>query len=196
MPVLEPPAPANRRKNFKPIANAHGPPPSPARKTLRQLEKEKASERNIDQVLFGEVLFKAWYPSWYPREILGEKSSTGETRGLLLPRLHVCARCFGYTRDLEEYVLHKSKCVKDVPGELVYIHPSKQKHNGEWTISVIDGAVDVVCLRLSQNFCRPSSLLWTNRPISFSRRTFRYLPNFSLTTNPSSSTCPPFSIIC
>lgn len=48
-------------------------------------EKEGERERNIDEVVFGDLAFKTWYSSFYPKEIVGngnlEHNSTGGSQG-------------------------------------------------------------------------------------------------------------------
>lgn len=48
------------------------------------------SDRNIDKVMFGDICFRAWYPSYYGKEVLGDMSgnstksgSDGKTNGAI-----------------------------------------------------------------------------------------------------------------
>jgi len=111
---------------------------------------DKPLERNIDNVIFGDVTFKAWYPSWYPKEIIGEKALHGEGRGLVVPELYVCKRCFGYGKVLVEWVRHCRCCEKGIPGERIYSHGIGRGGNeATWSIWEVDGSVDTVsCLLL------------------------------------------------
>jgi hypothetical protein len=108
-------------------------------------DREHALERNIDTVVFGEVAFKSWYPSWYPKEIIGEKalltglSGEGKT-GIVVKELYVCKRCFGYAKGVVEWVRHTRVCEKDVPGKQIYIHGEE----GVWSVWEVDGGVDTV----------------------------------------------------
>jgi len=114
-------------------------------------DKDKETlERNIDNVIFGEVTFKAWYPSWYPKEIIGEKALAGDKGGIVVNELYVCQRCFGYGKVLVEWVRHCRCCERDVPGQKVYVHggwredDSPRPTTGEWSIWEVDGGVETV----------------------------------------------------
>jgi len=109
-------------------------------KTLLQLEQEKSLERNIDKVIFGDIVFKSWYPSWYPKEVLGEKALSGEGKGIVVDKLWVCERCFGYAKDVAEGYRHRAVCERGVPGKKVYSHGEE----GVWGVWEVDGAVDTV----------------------------------------------------
>ncbi len=110
---------------------------------------EKPLERNIDNVIFGDVTFKAWYPSWYPKEIIGEKALNGESRGIVVPELYVCRRCFGYGKVLVDWVRHCRCCEKGVPGEKVYSHGvGRGGGDPTWTVWEVDGSVDTVSISL------------------------------------------------
>ena len=57
---------------------------------------EKRIDLNVRNVVLGDVLFKAWYPSFYPEELIGRE----------LERLFVCQWCFKYSKDLMPYLAH------------------------------------------------------------------------------------------
>lgn len=57
---------------------------------------EKPVDLNVRNVVLGDVLFKAWYPSFYPEEMIGRE----------LERLFVCQWCFKYSKDLMPYLAH------------------------------------------------------------------------------------------
>lgn len=48
-----------------------------------------AATRNVLSVVLGDTLFKTWYPSFYPEDIVGRETE----------RLCVCKWCFKYTPD-------------------------------------------------------------------------------------------------
>lgn len=58
--------------------------------------KEKPADLNVRNVVLGDILFKAWYPSFYPEELIGRE----------LERLFVCQWCFKYSKDLMPYLAH------------------------------------------------------------------------------------------
>ena len=108
-----------------------------------QIDREKVLERNIDNVVFGDVMFKSWYPSWYPKEIIGEKALTGDGKGIVVQTLYVCKRCFAYSKVAEEWIRHSKLCRKEVPGRRVYVHGAGQR---VWSVWEVDGGIDIVSL--------------------------------------------------
>ncbi|KAI5863640.1 acyl-CoA N-acyltransferase [Durotheca rogersii] len=107
------------------------------------------SDRNVDKVVLGNVCFKAWYPSYYGKEVLGDLSNNhgnsgngdaGKDGGKLgrigggkratvpppmLDRLYVCPCCFKYSRELVMWWEHVRTCERtfQMPGTKVYTHP-------------------------------------------------------------------------
>lgn len=106
------------------------------------------SDRNIDKVVLGNICFKAWYPSYYGKEVLGDASSGnngakenkdggggkigriggGKRAGLpppMLDRLYVCPCCFKYSKELVTWWEHVRCCETsfEMPGRKVYTHP-------------------------------------------------------------------------
>ncbi|KAI0380466.1 acyl-CoA N-acyltransferase [Hypomontagnella monticulosa] len=106
------------------------------------------SDRNIDKVVLGNICFKAWYPSYYGKEVLGditsgnnnnvgakERDGGGKMGGRIgggkrapppmLDRLYVCPCCFKYSREIVAWWDHVRCCEKtfQVPGRKVYTHP-------------------------------------------------------------------------
>lgn len=57
----------------------------------------RASNLKIQHVILGDVLFKTWYPSYYPEELVGRD----------LDRLYVCQWCFKYCPDLVPFLAHR-----------------------------------------------------------------------------------------
>lgn len=51
---------------------------------------------NVLEVVFGSLLIKPWYPSFYPEELVGRK----------VERLYVCQWCFKYTKELTGFLKH------------------------------------------------------------------------------------------
>jgi len=95
------------------------------------------SDRNIDTVVFGSICFKAWYPSYYGKEVLGDdfahvggfSSKVGGAKRdqPLLDRLYICPCCFKYSRELLPWWKHVGNCEKraSVPGTKIYTHPHR-----------------------------------------------------------------------
>jgi hypothetical protein len=55
-----------------------------------------AAPPNVLEVVFGSLLIKPWYPSFYPEELVGRK----------VERLYVCQWCFKYTKELTGFIKH------------------------------------------------------------------------------------------
>lgn len=70
----------------------HGPSLSPAPHT----GEKPAATPNVLEVVFGSLLIKPWYPSFYPEELVGRK----------VERLYVCQWCFKYTKELTGFIKH------------------------------------------------------------------------------------------
>ncbi|KAI1742333.1 acyl-CoA N-acyltransferase [Xylaria scruposa] len=103
------------------------------------------SDRNIDTIVFGNTCFKAWYPSYYGKEVLGDVPANvggagaggggnakigGGKRDLpMLDRLYVCPCCFKYSKDMVPWWKHVQYCEKKafVPGTKIYTHPRHSK---------------------------------------------------------------------
>jgi hypothetical protein len=65
---------------------------SPALKTLQK----PSVTPNVLEVVFGSLLIKPWYPSFYPEQIVGRK----------VERLYVCQWCFKYSKELMAFLGH------------------------------------------------------------------------------------------
>ncbi|KAK0114668.1 hypothetical protein ONS95_014153 [Cadophora gregata] len=159
-------------------------------------DKDKeALERNINNVIFGEVTFKAWYPSWYPKEIIGEKALAGDKGGIVVNELYVCQRCFGYGKVLVEWVKHCRCCEREVPGRKIYVHGGWREDDsprpavGEWSIWEVDGGVETI---FCQNLSLFAKLFLDNKSVFFDVSGFNYFllvytPPFNSPHNTSST---------
>jgi hypothetical protein len=75
--------------------------------------KRSPNERNIGNVVLGDILFRTWYHSFYPEEIVGHNAD----------RLYVCRWCFKYSKEIMPYMTHVKMCTaKDgpPPGRQIY----------------------------------------------------------------------------
>jgi len=106
--------------------------------------------------VFGDVMFKSWYPSWYPKEIIGEKALNGDGKGIVVQTLYVCNRCFAYAKVVEDWVRHCRVCEQGVPGRKVYVHGAGEDGDGVWSVWEVDGEVETVSAAL---FHFPLSLI-------------------------------------
>ena len=115
-----------------------------------EIDREKALERNIENVVFGDRMFRAWYPSWYPKEIIGEKAlSDAKAVGIVVQTLYVCRKCFGYAKEVHEWAKHCQQCKKEIPGTKIYMHGVGEGRSEEecvWSVWEVDGGVDTVSL--------------------------------------------------
>lgn len=123
------------------------PPKPPAMPSQQSLPPPRA-DRTIDKVVFGNICFRTWYPSYYGKEVLGDasgnsgKGGSKDTGGKdhpggkassrkdrdhppILERLHVCPSCFKYSKELVAWWGHVRMCERQayVPGRKVYVHP-------------------------------------------------------------------------
>ncbi len=150
--------------------------------------KPSTAERNIDNVVLGEVLFRAWYPSYHVKEIVGREIVDGKKE--MLERLYVCKHCFKYSKELMSWMAHVKVCERSlngggemIAGTRIYVHPP----DGTWSIWEVDGEVDTVSFD-DKNLNVPV-LTILDHP-SCTVKTYHYLQSFSLITNLSSSTSP------
>jgi MYST family zinc finger domain len=85
MPVSTLPLSPILPSNLSPI-----PKPRARRTSLSQ------AERNVREVILSDLRIDAWFPSFYPEELIGKTIS----------RLFVCKWCFKYTTKLIPFVEH------------------------------------------------------------------------------------------
>lgn len=123
----------------------------------QEKKEDKTLERNIGDVCLGDTRFATWYPSWYPKEILGEKTlqlaEDGKSMGIVVPVLYICPMCFAYSKDGEDWKQHRKGCEKKnhIPGQEIYVKnrgkgKAEPYREGQWAIWEVDGAVDKVRL--------------------------------------------------
>ncbi|KAF7593435.1 hypothetical protein BBP40_011537 [Aspergillus hancockii] len=69
-------------------------------------------DRNVKHVVLGDLLFKTWYQSIYPEELVSKDTD----------RLYVCRWCFRYSCDVDAYAKHTRACQHRTtpPGTKVY----------------------------------------------------------------------------
>jgi hypothetical protein len=100
-------------------------------------------ERNVDNVVLGDILFRAWYPSRHVKEIVGREVVEEKE---MLERLYVCKHCFKYSKELMGWVGHGKACERRrggaapmVPGRKIYSHGGSG-----WSVWEVDGEIDSV----------------------------------------------------
>lgn len=108
-------------------------------------------DRNIDKVVLGNICFRAWYPSYYGKEVLGDVASSNAKTPVnggshddggakqacrrdrdhqpMLDRLYVCPCCFKYSKELVAWWEHVRVCEQRgfVPGRKIYVHPKPKR---------------------------------------------------------------------
>jgi histone acetyltransferase HTATIP len=67
----------------------------PSTPALKNSQKPPAGP-NVLEVVFGSLLIKPWYPSFYPEELVGRR----------VERLYVCQWCFKYSKELVGFLGH------------------------------------------------------------------------------------------
>ena len=60
------------------------------------LSTRHKATHDILNVVLGDTLFKTWYPSLYPEELVGRETET----------LHVCPWCFKYSKEPMPFLAH------------------------------------------------------------------------------------------
>ena len=79
-------------------------PPSLVHPSNRIAPPAKTAKLNVQHVVLGDLLFKTWYPSYYPEDLVGRE----------VDRLHVCQWCFKYCRELAPFLAHRV-CIAPSP---------------------------------------------------------------------------------
>lgn len=176
----ETPAPAAAPSPSTQIATEHKPNGTPAK-----------SSKNVDKVVYGDLLFDCTYTSRHVREIIGDKVAEGKD---VLDRLCVCPHCFKYTQEIVKYLGHIKVCPRRkggsegmVPGKMVY------KHGESWEVWEVDGEDDQVRIACScpTRFRRVSvrtKLIYHN---SYTAKISPSSPSSFLAINPYPSTFHP-----
>ena len=88
-----PPATAATISMAPDVASMSTTPTTPA--TLKTSQKP-ATGPNVLEVVFGSLLVKPWYPSFYPEELVGRR----------VDRLYVCQWCFKYSKEIDGFLGH------------------------------------------------------------------------------------------
>ncbi|KAJ4312833.1 SAS complex subunit, partial [Neodidymelliopsis sp. IMI 364377] len=130
--------------------------------------EKPATTPNVVEVVFGSLLIKPWYPSFYPEELVGRK----------VERLYVCQWCFKYSKELTGFIKHLRTCPlrsTDPPG--VHIYTS----NG-YSLYEIDGEKNKL---YAQNLCLFAKLFLDTKSVFYDVTTFLYYLLVAHDPNPS-----------
>ncbi|KAF2005905.1 acyl-CoA N-acyltransferase, partial [Amniculicola lignicola CBS 123094] len=161
--------------------------------TTKPQTKPASVDPNVLEVVFGSLLIKPWYPSFYPEELVGRT----------VERLYVCQWCFKYSKELMGFLGHLRGCerrVGGVPGACVYKSKSDGR-NGEkggerdWELWEIDGGEYKT---YAQNLSLFAKLFLDTKSVFYDVTTFLYYllvtssPSPSINTSlPTTSSPPP-----
>ncbi|KAF2274813.1 uncharacterized protein EI97DRAFT_401301 [Westerdykella ornata] len=125
--------------------------------TSTAARKKPTTEPNVKEVVFGNLLIKPWYPSFYPEELVGRT----------VERLYVCQWCFKYSRELMGFLGHVRLCplrTTGPPGEEIY-------RKGEYSLYEIDGED---CKLYAQNLSLFAKLFLDTKSVFYDVTTFLY----------------------
>jgi hypothetical protein len=114
------------------------------------------TERNLKQVVLGDLLFKTWYQSIYPEDLVSKDTD----------RLYVCCWCFCYSCDVNSHVKHMRLCEHRTtpPGAQVYEH-------GGYSVWEVDGEEHKL---YAQNLSLFAKLFLDHKSVFFDVATFLY----------------------
>ncbi|KAI9863532.1 MAG: hypothetical protein M1824_000212 [Vezdaea acicularis] len=121
------------------------------------IQKRPRTDRNVMNVVLGDILFKTWYPSFYPEELVGHETE----------RLCVCQWCFNYSKELVPYLAHVKMCPAKSslpPGQMIY-------EKDEYSIWEVDGEEHKL---FCQNLSLFAKLFLDNKSVFFDVTTFFY----------------------
>jgi histone acetyltransferase MYST1 len=120
-------------------------------------ENKDASLRDVQNIVLGDMLFRTWYPSFYPEEIMGKE----------LERLYVCRWCFKYSKEVVPFLAHTKRCIHredGPPGRPIYAKPPH-------SIYEIDGDENKL---FAQNLSLFAKLFLDNKSVFFDVVGFNY----------------------
>ncbi|KAF2966218.1 hypothetical protein GQX73_g7337 [Xylaria multiplex] len=158
------------------------------------------SDRNIDKIVFGKTCFKAWYPSYYGKEVLGDVSANvgggnakmggGKRDPPMLDRLYICPCCFKYSKEVVPWWKHvkylRVPYTNSTPASPIGISKGKGKSRGnesdqstnddiasegEWSVWEVDGEKDGL---FCQNLSLFAKLFLDNKSVFFDVTGFNY----------------------
>ncbi|KAL2045573.1 hypothetical protein N7G274_002001 [Stereocaulon virgatum] len=135
-----------------------------------QRNGEKPADRNIREVVLGNIQFDTWYPSFYPEELVGRE----------VDRLYICQWCFKYTKDRTHYVSHTKLCSGQhtpPPGREIYSHSLH-------SIYEVDGEEHQL---FAQNLSLFAKLFLDNKSIFYDVTSFNYYLLVHTFTSPPST---------
>ncbi|KAJ5141451.1 hypothetical protein N7526_002446 [Penicillium atrosanguineum] len=117
---------------------------------------QSPGDRNVQSVVLGDLLFKPWYQSIYPEDLVAKDAEC----------LHVCRWCFRYSCDRVAFAEHTRECVYRTkpPGTKVYDHSG-------YAVWEVDGEEHKL---FGQNLSLFAKLFLDHKTVFFDVATFLY----------------------
>jgi hypothetical protein len=117
---------------------------------------QSPGDRNVKSVVLGDLLFKPWYQSIYPEDLVAKDAEC----------LHVCRWCFRYSCDRVAFAEHTRNCAHRTrpPGTKVYDH-------GGYAVWEVDGEEHKL---FGQNLSLFAKLFLDHKTVFFDVATFLY----------------------
>jgi len=128
---------------------------------------QSPGDRNVKNIVLGDLLFTPWYQSIYPEDLVAKDAD----------RLYVCRWCFRYSCDTLSFAEHTRACVHRTipPGNKVYEH-------GGYAVWEVDGEEHKL---FGQNLSLFAKLFLDHKTVFFDVATFLYyILTFTDPTNP------------
>ncbi|OQE24954.1 hypothetical protein PENFLA_c009G09715 [Penicillium flavigenum] len=124
--------------------------------TPKSAPLQTPADRNVSNVVLGDLLFKPWNQSIYPEDLVAKDTD----------RLYVCRWCFRYSCDVDIFEEHKRACEHRItpPGTKVYDH-------GGYAVWEVDGQNHKL---FGQNLSLFAKLFLDHKTVFFDVATFLY----------------------
>lgn len=124
--------------------------------TSKSSRLQSPGDRNVKNVVLGDLLFKPWYQSIYPEDLVPKDAE----------HLYVCGWCFRYSGDKGAFAAHTRACVHRTtpPGNKVYDH-------GGYSVWEVDGEEHKL---FGQNLSLFAKLFLDHKTVFFDVATFLY----------------------
>lgn len=124
--------------------------------TSKSSRLQSPGDRNVRNVVLGDLLFKPWYQSIYPEDLVPKDAEY----------LYVCGWCFRYSSDKGAFAAHTRACLQRTtpPGNKVYDH-------GGYSVWEVDGEEHKL---FGQNLSLFAKLFLDHKTVFFDVATFLY----------------------
>ncbi|KZF21786.1 hypothetical protein L228DRAFT_261915 [Xylona heveae TC161] len=121
------------------------------------MTKDNEGAPNIRNVVLGDLLFRTWYPSFYPDDLVGRD----------LERLYVCRWCFKYSRELIPFLRHLKACdMKHTPPSDTLVYAKEN-----YSLYMVDGQRHKL---FTQNLSLFAKLFLDNKSVFYDVSGFLY----------------------